>query len=176
MECKMKNMDLKKMNVILGKVGATSDPMNCWELSSRILDLDRLVEPIKKIEEDPEWISKYREERSLLISSLRKHVGDIQDPFGNKIARYEKKDDSSEEQLILKLNELEDKYKDEISREEKRKSRIAEVMEKEVDVKIEPIEYEWCFDNGKLLISTNELVFLRKHDLVVKKENTEDSK
>ena len=165
---KMKNRDVKILGSILKKIGKTDDPIACWNMSSRVIQVEGKLLPIEDAEKEPEKIKKYSAERYSLLEKYRTKSKSMQDPFGSVMSVFDVKNSESEAILASEMKKLDEKYKEEIELEKDRILKLRELMDIEVEVDIEPVNFKWCVgSNGKSLIGVDEIVFLRKFDLIV---------
>jgi hypothetical protein len=149
----MKYRDVDALLKIFKKLAKTVDVIPRWENAKRVKILKEIIGPIDIAREVTDEMKSYYEKQDRIFEKYGTPVSS-QGGMGYRIENW---GPVNEEIAILK-----EENKDLLEKEIERKKDIELLLDKDVEVNIEPIDYEWCGD----LIDGNDLVVLMDFDLV----------
>jgi hypothetical protein len=149
----MKYRDVDALLKIFKKLAKTVEVIPRWENAKRIKILKEIIGPIDTAREVTDEMKSYYEKQDKIFEKYGTPVSS-QGGMGYRIENW---GPVNEEIAILK-----EENRDLLEKEIERKKDIELLLDKDVEVNIEPIDYEWCGD----LIDGNDLVVLMDFDLV----------
>jgi hypothetical protein len=149
---------------LLGKI-TTSEVIPRWEIAERKLVFKRALEAVDTVMELSEDMKMYQEKR---IDIYRKHGVFVGGDGENSSFRVSAENIDG---LRDELNKLDCEFSKTLGKEKRRQSDLSEILKKEADVDIEPIDYEWIGD----FLDVNDVEKLMELELVNRpKEGSKD--
>lgn len=160
MELKLKNWEIEIAASIYRKFGPVKDVNAKWDISDNVVSLSGIVDKLNEIKKTPQDLIDYNKKNEDIAGKFGTKVGSLVANNGEVIPKYEFHDAKGYSEALKKLNE---EYKAALEYEPKRREDIRKILDKEVKVVLNPINYDAVSE----LIDANELAFMRKFGLVV---------
>lgn len=157
MDLKYRDVDERNAEGLLAifkKLAKTKEVIPMWEIAKRLKVLKTVMEPVEDARKLTDEMKIYSEKQEKIFEKHGTPVPNQNGGIGYRIEDWKLVNDD--------IEELKEENKELLEHENKRRKDIEILLNKEVSVDIEPIDYEWC--NG--LIDGNDLVVLMGFDLV----------
>lgn len=158
----MRYVDVDELLKIFKKIAVTIEVIPRWEIAKRIKILKSVMEPVNEARKLTDDMRIYNEEQEKIFQKHGTPVSGQNGGIGYRIEDWKLVNDD-----IAKLKERNIEL---LEHEIKRKKDIEILLNKEVSIDIEPIDYEWCGE----LIDGNDLVTLMEFNLVNEPKDEEE--
>jgi hypothetical protein len=150
----MRYVDVDELLKIFKKLAATIEVIPRWEIAKRMKVLKSIMEPVNEARNLPESIKEYNTKQERIFEKYGTPVPAQNGGVGYRIDDWGPVNDD--------ISKLKEENKEILEQEIKRRKDIEFLLNKEISIDIEPIDYEWCGE----LINGNDLVMLMEFDLV----------
>lgn len=146
--------DVDGLLVLFKKLAKTKEVIPMWEIAKRIKIFKLIMEPVEEARKLSDDMKYYNEEQEKIFQKHGIPIPNQNGGVGYRIDDWKSVNDD--------IAELKEENKELLEHENKRRKDIEILLNKEVSVDIEPIDYEWCKD----LIDGNDLSVLMEFNLV----------
>lgn len=157
----IKNSDVDFLASIITKYGESDDPVACYELAIRLNKIHPIVDQLMAARRPLRGMQEYNIQRRKVAEKYAVSQREIP---GGGIA-YETNPARLAE-MEADMASLSKAYADDINQEEERILKLGDVLDREVEISIDKIDYAWI----KKVAKSRDLAFLLRHGLI--DENT----